>query len=65
MISLAEPDPSQDLMTKAKGPSATILAAPPWPFQNRTVKMAPEQKRLLRYPTMELKEVLELRIPEF
>ena len=27
----------------------TILADPPWQFQNRTGKMAPEHKRLNRY----------------
>ena len=32
----------------------TILADPPWQFQNRTGKMAPEHKRLNRYPTMRL-----------
>ena len=28
----------------------TILADPPWQFNNRTGKMAPEHKRLMRYP---------------
>ncbi|MDR2089756.1 MAG: hypothetical protein LBP73_10430 [Clostridiales Family XIII bacterium] len=32
----------------------TVLADPPWQFQNRTGKMAPEHKRLNRYPTMKL-----------
>jgi len=27
----------------------TILADPPWQFQNRTGKVAPEHKRLSRY----------------
>lgn len=35
---------------------ATVLADPPWQFQNRTGKMAPEHKRLQRYPTMSLQE---------
>lgn len=35
----------------------TILADPPWQFQNRTGKMAPEHKRLNRYPTMDLEEI--------
>ena len=30
----------------------TVPADPPWQFQNRTGKMAPEHKRLSRYPTM-------------
>ena len=29
---------------------ATVLADPPWQFTNRTGKMAPEHKRLCRYP---------------
>ena len=32
----------------------TILADPPWRFQNRTGKMAPEHKRLSRYDTLSL-----------
>lgn len=54
---------SEDLMAKAKGPYATILADPPWQFQNRTGKVAPEHRRLLRYPTMELKEIMDLPVP--
>jgi N6-adenosine-specific RNA methylase IME4 len=38
------------------------LADPPWRFQNRTGKMAPEHQRLLRYPTMTLEEILELPV---
>lgn len=43
---------------------ATILADPPWRFANRTGKMAPEHKRLARYPTMSLQEIMELPIPQ-
>jgi len=35
----------------------TILADPPWQFTNRTGKMAPEHKRLSRYPTLTLAEI--------
>lgn len=35
----------------------TILADPPWQFQNRTGKMAPEHKRLNRYETMKLNDI--------
>lgn len=35
----------------------TILADPPWQFQNRTGKVAPEHKRLNRYPTMSLEDI--------
>lgn len=40
----------------------TILADPPWQFQNRTGKMAPEHKRLSRYPTMSLDEICDLPV---
>ncbi len=42
----------------------TILADPPWQFMNRTGKMAPEHKRLLRYPTMPLADIKALPIEE-
>ncbi len=35
----------------------TILADPPWQFQNRTGKVAPEHKRLNRYQTLNLDEI--------
>lgn len=35
----------------------TILADPPWQFDNRTGKMAPEHRRLARYATMRLDEI--------
>jgi N6-adenosine-specific RNA methylase IME4 len=41
---------------------SAILADPPWQFQNRTGKMAPEHKRLNRYDTMSLADILELPI---
>jgi N6-adenosine-specific RNA methylase IME4 len=40
----------------------TILADPPWQFMNRTGKMAPEHKRLFRYPTMRLNEICALPV---
>jgi len=40
----------------------TILADPPWQFQNRTGKMAPEHKRLNRYDTMHLDDILSLPV---
>src|SRR5271165_1031865 len=35
----------------------TLLADPPWQFQNRTGKIAPEHKRLSRYGTLNLDEI--------
>jgi len=40
----------------------TVLADPPWQFTNRTGKMAPEHKRLSRYPTMSLQEIKDLPV---
>lgn len=40
----------------------TILADPPWQFQNRTGKIAPEHKRLSRYGTMTLNDITALPV---
>jgi N6-adenosine-specific RNA methylase IME4 len=40
----------------------TILADPPWQFSNRTGKVAPEHRRLLRYPTMTLAAISDLPV---
>jgi N6-adenosine-specific RNA methylase IME4 len=42
----------------------TVLADPPWRFENRTGKMAPEHKRLSRYGTMTIEELMDLPIGE-
>lgn len=42
----------------------TILADPPWQFQNRTGKVAPEHRRLQRYGTMILQEIMGLPVSE-
>ena len=55
-------EPARDLLENVVGNFRTILADPPWQFQNRTGKMAPEHKRLLRYPTMKLNEIKELPV---
>jgi N6-adenosine-specific RNA methylase IME4 len=62
VFQISEKNPSEDLLSKVHGAYSTILVDPPWQFQNRTGKMAPEHKRLLRYPTMELKEIIDLPI---
>lgn len=58
------PSPSQDLTERVHGRFGTILADPPWRFQNRTGKMAPEHQRLMRYPTLELEEICELPVSQ-
>ena len=42
----------------------TILADPPWQFQNRTGKMAPEHRRLSRYGTLELDDIRALPVKD-
>ena len=37
----------------------------PWRFANRTGKMAPEHKRLLRYSTMSMEQIHELPVSDF
>lgn len=43
---------------------ATIYADPPWRFQNRTGKVAPEHRRLSRYHTMTLSDIEEMPVAQ-
>lgn len=53
----------QDLLDLTDGRRfGTILADPPWQFQNRTGKVAPEHKRLARYSTMTLEDICRLPV---
>lgn len=64
---VARPAPltaAEELLELGTGGFATVLADPPWRFQNRTGKMAPEHKRLSRYGTMDLKEIMELPVSQ-
>src|SRR5262245_32857596 len=40
----------------------TVLADPPWRFQNSTGKVAPEHRRLSRYSTLSLDEIKALPV---
>lgn len=42
----------------------TLYADPPWQFQNRTGKVAPEHKRLSRYETMPFADLKALPVAE-
>jgi N6-adenosine-specific RNA methylase IME4 len=42
----------------------TVLADPPWQFDNRTGKVAPEHRRLRRYRTMSLEAICALDVAE-
>jgi hypothetical protein len=57
--------PGEELLEFAHGKRySTVLADPPWRFSNRTGKMAPEHRRLSRYPTMGLQDIVELPVPQ-
>src|SRR5260370_42499204 len=43
---------------------STVLADPPWRFQNSTGKVAPEHRRLSRYGTLTLEEIKTLPVRE-
>lgn len=52
-----------DLLAFADGRRfGTILADPPWQFQNKTGKVAPGHRRLTRYETMKFEEIEALPI---
>lgn len=55
---------ADDLVSRHPDQYGTILADPPWRFGNRTGKMAPEHKRLMRYETMSNEDIMELPIAQ-
>ena len=56
---------AQDLLKFGDGRKfATLLADPPWQFQNKTGKVAPEHRRLSRYATLSLPEIAALPVGE-
>ncbi|MBF0249359.1 MAG: S-adenosylmethionine-binding protein [Alphaproteobacteria bacterium] len=58
-------NPSEDLRRFLDGQRfRTVMADPPWRFNNRTGKVAPEHRRLARYPTMELEDICALPVAE-
>ena len=60
-----EKSPAEDL-SKYLGDMkfGTVLADPPWRFANRTGKVAPEHRRLSRYGTLSLDEIVALPIAD-
>jgi len=55
---------AEHLLSQGFGEFGTITADPPWRFNNRTGKMAPEHRRLSRYSTMSLREIKELPVAQ-
>jgi N6-adenosine-specific RNA methylase IME4 len=56
--------PAEEFRKQVTGAYGTILADPPWQFMNRTGKMAPEHRRLARYTTLKLEEILAIPVAE-
>ena len=55
--------PGEDLLSFAgRKKFGSILADPPWRFQNSTGKIAPEHKRLNRYNTMTIADIAALPV---
>lgn len=59
---LGEGSTDLDFLSQGYEQFGTILADPPWRFSNRTGKMAPEHKRLSRYSTMTLQDIMGLPV---
>ena len=58
-------DAGEDLLRAMEGRRfGAILADPPWQFQNKTGKVAPGHKRLNRYETLTLKDIMALPVSE-
>jgi N6-adenosine-specific RNA methylase IME4 len=64
-MSVRTDSPADDLLAFArKRRFATILADPPWHFQNSTGKVAPGHKRLNRYGTLKLPDIKALPVAD-
>jgi len=58
-------DAGTSLLAKADGRRfGAILADPPWQFQNKTGKVAPEHRRLSRYATLTLSDIGQLPVAQ-
>ena len=58
-------DAAQDLSKSLAGRRfGTLLADPPWRFVNRTGKVAPEHRRLARYPTLTTEDICTLPVAD-
>jgi N6-adenosine-specific RNA methylase IME4 len=57
-------DRDSTLRALGSGHFGTVLADPPWRFNNRTGKVAPEHRRLSRYDTMTAREIAALPVTD-
>lgn len=53
-----------DLTRSVNGSFGTILADPPWRFNNRTGRVAPEYRRLPRYASLSISEIKSLPVAD-
>ena len=61
----AMPDfPGLELADLGGEPFGTVLADPPWRFQNRTGKVAPEHRRLSRYDTLTTEDIAKMPVAD-
>lgn len=58
------PNESIAPLPEVEGGFQTVLADPPWRFQNRTGKVAPEHRRLDRYSTLDLDAICGIPVKE-
>ncbi|GAA4768041.1 MT-A70 family methyltransferase [Citricoccus nitrophenolicus] len=58
------PESAPAPLPTVEGGFQTVLADPPWRFQNRTGKVAPEHRRLDRYSTMDLEAICSLPVDD-
>lgn len=52
------------LRTAGSKKFGTVLCDPPWQFQNRTGKIAPEHRRLARYATLDIHAIRQLSVSD-
>lgn len=61
-VTALRPDRPAESLPRVEAGFSTVLADPPWRFQNRTGKVAPEHRRLDRYSTMTLEAICDLPV---
>ena len=65
MLNGVRSDQAHDLSITMNGSFGTILADPPWRFNNRTGRVAPEYRRLHRYESLSFDEIAAMPVGEF
>lgn len=64
MTTALRPNDTLAPLPSVPGGFTTVLADPPWRFQNRTGKVAPEHRRLDRYSTLDLDAICNLPVAD-